>query len=56
MTYWQTIDSSLRASGTYSYTGRFVMTTPAACVDAWRGMPSSALAVSMSFFTRASVS
>ena len=28
-----------------------VMTTPAAWVEAWRGIPSSALAVSMSFFT-----
>ena len=43
--------SSFRASGTYSYTGRFVMTTPAAWVEACRGIPSSAMAVSMSFFT-----
>ena len=54
MTYWHTTASSFRASGTYSYTGRLVMTTPAAWVEAWRGMPSSAMAVSMSFFTRGS--
>ena len=34
-------------SGTYSYTGFSVMTTPAACVDACRGIPSSALATSI---------
>ena len=45
--YCVTMLSSLRARGTYSYTGRSVMTTPAAWVEAWRGMPSSALAVSM---------
>ena len=51
MLYWHTMASSFRARGTYSYTGRLVMTTPAAWVLAWRGMPSSDLAVSMSFFT-----
>ena len=30
------------------------MTTPAAWVEAWRGIPSNAIAVSMSFFTRSS--
>ena len=44
--YWVTTDSSLVARGTYSQTGFSVMTTPAACVEAWRGMPSSAIAVS----------
>ena len=34
---------------------RFI-TTPAAWVDAWRGMPSRDFAVSMSFFTRSSPS
>ena len=56
MVYWQTMDSSFRASGTYSYTGRLVMTTPAAWVEAWRGIPSSACAMSMSRRTRSSVS
>ena len=46
--YWVTTLSSFLARGTYSYTGRSVMTTPAACVEAWRGIPSRALAVSMS--------
>ena len=46
--YWVTMLSSFFASGTYSYTGRSVMTTPAAWVEAWRGMPSRAFAVSMS--------
>ena len=56
MTYWHTTASSFFARGTYSYTGRLVMTTPAAWVEAWRGIPSRALAVSMSFFTCSSVS
>ena len=56
MIYWQTTDSSFFARGTYSYTGFRVMTTPAAWVEAWRGIPSSALAVSMSFFTCSSAS
>ena len=47
---------SFVASGTYSYTGRCVMTTPAAWVEAWRGMPSSARAVSMRFLTFSSLS
>ena len=46
--YWQTTDSSLVARGTYSYTGRSVITTPAAWVEAWRGMPSRAFATSIS--------
>ncbi len=37
--YWHTTDSSFFASGTYSYTGFSVITTPAAWVEAWRGMP-----------------
>ena len=32
--YWQTTDSSFFDSGTYSYTGFSVMTTPAACIEA----------------------
>ena len=51
MVYWHTMDSSFRARGTYSYTGRLVMTTPAAWVEAWRGIPSRARAVSMSLWT-----
>ena len=47
MVYWVTTLSSFLARGTYSYTGRWVMTTPAAWVEAWRGMPSRARAVSM---------
>ena len=56
MVYWVTTDSSFLASGTYSWTGRRVMTTPAAWVEAWRGMPSMALAVSMRVWTWASLS
>ena len=51
MPYWQTTMSSFFAKGTYSYTGRLVITTPAAWVEAFRGMPSSIWAVSMSRFT-----
>ena len=47
-------DQDIPAGG--SYTGFRVMTTPAAWVEAWRGIPSSALAVSMSFFTCSSAS
>ncbi len=47
MGYWHTTDSSFFASGTYSYTGFSVITTPAAWVEAWRGMPSRARAVSI---------
>ena len=36
-----------RYSGTYSSIGALEITTPAAWVDAWRGMPSIALAISM---------
>ena len=32
--------SPLVARGRYEQTGSLVITTPAACVDAWRGMPS----------------
>ena len=53
---WQTTDSSFFASGTYSYTGFSVMTTPAACVEAWRGMPSKARAVSIRLCRRSSES
>ena len=51
MVYWVATESPLRQRGTYSLTGFAVMTTPAACVEVFRGMPSMALAVSMSFFT-----
>ena len=54
MGYCVTTLSSFLASGTYSYTGRSVMTTPAACVLAWRGMPSRDRAVSISPFMRSS--
>ena len=56
MMYWQTTASSFFASGTYSYTGFFVMTTPAAWVEALRGIPSSFCAVSISFLTVSSFS
>ena len=56
MGYWQTTDSSFIASGTYSYTGLSVMTTPAAWVEAWRGIPSKAFATSMRRLTFSSPS
>ena len=56
MTYWHTTVPSLEDRGTYSYTGRFVITTPAAWVEAFRGIPSNDLAVSMSRRTRVSPS
>ena len=56
MGYWHTTDSSFFASGTYSYTGFSVMTTPAACVEAWRGIPSRARAVSMRRWSVSSLS
>ena len=46
--YWHTTDSSFFDRGTYSYTGLSVMTTPAACILACRGIPSKASATSMS--------
>ena len=52
MGYWVVITSSFRCSGTYSITGLPVIRTPAAWVDACRGMPSSVIAVSISSFTR----
>ena len=56
MIYWVTGTPSLVARGTYSYTGLLVMTTPAAWVEAFRGIPSRAMAVSMSFLMRSSPS
>ena len=49
--YWVVITSSFRCSGTYSITGFPVISTPAAWVEAWRGMPSRVIAVSISSFT-----
>ena len=54
MVYWVTGCPSLVARGTYSYTGRLVMTTPAAWVEALRGMPSIFRAMSTSWRTRSS--
>ena len=54
MSYCVTVMSPFRDKGTYSYTGRSEITTPAACVDEWRGIPSSSFDVSISRFTRSS--
>ena len=54
MVYCVTGWPSLVASGTYSYTGRLVITTPAAWVEALRGIPSIFRAMSTSRFTRSS--
>ena len=43
-------------SGTYSSTARWLMTTPAACIDVWRGRPSSLFERSISFLTCGSLS
>ena len=58
MTYWVAIESSFLESvrGTYSQTGFFVMTTPAACVPESLGISSSAAAVSTTFLNRSSPS
>ncbi|MNE91476.1 hypothetical protein D3C80_1890950 [compost metagenome] len=49
MEYWVSAVLSLPAcSGTASVSGPLEMTTPAACVDAWRGMPSTFIAMSSS--------
>ena len=48
MVYWVATESPLRQRGTYSLTGFAVMTTPAAWVDACRGIPSTLRAISMS--------
>ena len=56
MVNWVTGTPSLEASGTYSLAASRVMTTPAAWVEAWRGMPSILMAVSMSSFTCGSAS
>ena len=50
------ITSSLVCSGQYSTTGSAVISTPAAWVDALRGMPSSLRAMSMSRRTASSFS
>ena len=46
--YCVVMTSSLRCKGTYSITGLPVISTPAAWVEAWRGIPSSVMAVSIS--------
>ncbi len=46
--YCVVMTSSLRCRGTYSVTGLPVISTPAAWVEAWRGIPSSVMAVSIS--------
>ena len=51
LSYWVTMPSSSpagRKHGTYSHSGRSPMTTPAACLPAWRFNPSSRLATSSS--------
>src|SRR3989338_9508652 len=50
--YWVTTPSRLpetRWSGVYSVTGSLVMTTPQACIEAWRTSPSTFIAASISF-------
>ena len=47
MGYWVVMTSSLRCRGTYSITGLPVISTPAAWVEAWRGMPSRVMAMSI---------
>ena len=56
MGYWVVMTSSLSCNGTYSVTGLAVMSTPAACVLAWRGMPSRVSDVSSSRRTCGSLS
>ena len=51
MLNWVTGRPSLVDSGTYSVAGSRVMTTPAAWVEAWRGMPSTFSEVSISSCT-----
>ena len=53
---WVVITSSFFCRGTYLTAGSRVISTPAAWVEAWRGMPSSVRAVSIRRFTRSSVS
>ena len=55
MVYCVTAAPSFTLSGTYSSTGRSVITTPAACVDACLGIPSTLIAMSSSLFAVASV-
>ena len=50
------IPSEPRESGTYSSIGFCEITTPAACMDVWRGRPSRRLDISISCFTDSSVS
>ena len=56
MVYWVTTVSSFLDSGTKFTTGSLVMTTPAAWVEVFRGIPSRAFAVSMRVLTRSSPS
>ena len=51
MLNWVTGRPSLVDSGTYSVAGSRVMTTPAAWVEAWRGIPSTFSEVSISSCT-----
>ena len=46
MGYWVVMTLSLVCKGTYSVTGLAVMSTPAAWVLAWRGIPSNKREVS----------
>ena len=46
-----TTASLFLASGTYLQTGRSVITTPAACVEAFLGMPSNFFAMSINSLT-----
>ncbi len=51
LSYWVTMPVSSpagRKQGTYSHSGRSPMTTPAACLPAWRFSPSSPFATSSS--------
>ena len=50
------VPSFARDRGTYSTMGFWEITTPAACMDVWRGSPSRRLAISISRCTVSSVS
>ena len=52
--YWVTIRLFDKARGTISVKISLLITTPAACIDVWRGRASNFLAVSMSLLLSAS--
>ena len=56
MEYWVVTWSPVLNSGVCSVSGTSEITTPAACVEAWRVNPSKAFDVSTNFAIRGSVS